>query len=204
MPSRNDIKPSISDPVSVTSTTGFGLGFTPSNTSTDNSITGSSIRGQKISHPFNVASSTGFVLTSNNTANPPPVASQGLPFSRSAQSDVNSAISDTSREVVFHLYNPTTPPPHQTDNKCGHTQASAWSSPSSSYGAGSPPDQSAWSPDSSVQGGNSIRLPPSQSSNTIDSVVLGSAVPSLSGSVSGLSTETFQTAPERMERSQQL
>ncbi|AGV14379.1 hypothetical protein, variant 2 [Cryptococcus neoformans var. grubii H99] len=194
MPSRNDIKQTISAPVSVTSTTGFNSGSTPSNTSTNSRSTNDfSIRGQTISHPFNVTSSTGFELTSNYTANPPD-ASQGPLSSPSVQSGLSSAISDNSREIAFYLHNhPIMPPLRHTDGQNRPAQASYRPSPNLSHGACSPPERSAWSPDSSVQG-QSSRLTPSQSSNTIDSLVSGGATSGLSRSGSELSTETFQTA----------
>ncbi|OWZ54669.1 hypothetical protein C366_03268 [Cryptococcus neoformans Tu401-1] len=191
MPSRNDIKQTISAPVSVTSTTGFNSGPTPSNTSTNTSRSTNdfSIRGQTISHPFNVTSSTGFELTSNYTANPPD-ASQGPPSSPSVQSGLSSAISDNSREIAFYLHNhPITPPLRHTGGQNRPAQASYRPSPNLSHGACSPPERSAWSPDSSVQG-QSSRLTPSQSSNTIDSLVSGSATSGLSRSGSGLVSPT--------------
>lgn len=145
MPPRNDQvrKDDISRPVGVTSTTGFGSGFTPSSTS--NTSIGSSTR--QISSPFNVKSTTGFESTSQPSSQPVPA--RGLPFSPSAQSNLTD-ISKNSRLADFYLDERNTS--HQTSRL--------------------DPQVSMWSPDSSLAG-SSPRLPLSQSNNTIDSVLGG-------------------------------
>lgn len=162
MPPRNGQvrKDDISRPVGVTSTTGFGSGFTPSGIS--NTPIGSSTR--QISSPFNVKSTTGFESTSQPAS--PPVPARGLPFSPSAQSNLTD-MSKSSRLVDFYLDERNTS--HQTSRR--DPQVSTWS-PSSSESGSPRHERSVWSPDSSVAG-SSPRLPLSQSNNTIDSVLGG-------------------------------
>lgn len=162
MPLRNDQvrKDDISRPVGVTSTTGFGSGFTPSSTS--NTLIGSSTR--QISSPFNVTSTTGFESTSQPAS--PPAPARELPISPSAQSNLTD-ISKSSRLADFYLDERNTS--HQTSSL--DPQASRWF-PSSSERGSPRHERSAWSPDSFLAG-SSPRLPLSQSDNTIDSVLGG-------------------------------